>query len=196
MNFKAIKYSLFMIIATTVVSFFLLSGCGANSPSSPSKQESLTSSSTDSTTSKTEDKALSYNEVKEMRVGRFNNPKHLIIKSLPELQALVESRKYESYGPGTTFDLFDKYDEAYFNESSLVVLEFEYGSGSTVTRIDTAHSKNNIIYISGTATNDYPITGDMAYWVFCVEFNMNELKDMNDIVVDMDIETINTSGLK
>ena len=73
---------------------------------------------------------------------------------------------------------FSKYDEKYFLNNSIILFYDVESSGGNKTKITSYQISNNIITIN-VETYEYGLTCDMAYYLFVLELDKEEVNFIN-----------------
>ena len=95
-----------------------------------------------------------------------------IITSKAQLDALALDVKYET----------DNYDDRFFKDNALVVLEFKLTSGSIQLLVDTLGVNGDTMTVFYTTLRPTPFTCDMAYRRILLEVDRNKVEGVNTVV--------------
>ena len=118
-------------------------------------------------------------EVNLVKAGSnsFSHGSSYIIESLNELNEYV-SNTYNNFD-----DSVAKYDDAYFQESALVIVEIAKSSGSYKLKMSSVKIDDSTMVVKYKTNSPQYVTHDMAYWHIVIECTQAEVESLTTVSV-------------
>lgn len=196
-----VKKKIGILIGVCLVLFAVASACKTEDVKELS--DPLLGSQTGQETSKAEtNEPREYPiRVQYIRTDGYNEeieyPRITVVRSAEELNAYYEAnknlynleRREVTYADTTIgfLDACDRYDEDFFAQHDLILVLWEEGSGSIRHEIRSITPSDDHTWIlSGIRKNPEVGTCDMAEWHFMVEIEKNNIKENDEIILDLE----------